>query len=110
MPGSDGTGPMVYGPMTGGRRGRSAGEVGWAPPVGGFGRGACYGRGGGGGRGYRNQYYATGLTGWQRAAQAEAVPPQTAAVQPEAESLARVESALADVREWLERLEAAGQA
>jgi hypothetical protein len=30
---------------------------------GGFGRGG----GGGGGRGRRNQFYATGLTGWQRA-------------------------------------------
>jgi hypothetical protein len=33
----------------------------------GDGRGMGHGRGGRGGRGYRNQYYATGLTGWQRA-------------------------------------------
>jgi hypothetical protein len=30
----------------------------------GYGHGMGYGRGG---RGFRNQYYATGLTGWQRA-------------------------------------------
>jgi hypothetical protein len=29
------------------------------------------GRGRGGGRGWRNQYRASGLTGWERAAQAE---------------------------------------
>lgn len=52
--------------MAGGRRGQCVGAAG-APPAG---RGMGYGRGGRGGRsgrGYRNQYYATGLTGWQRA-------------------------------------------
>ena len=53
MPGRDGTGPMGYGPMTGGRRG-FCGDAAAFP-------------GRGGGRGRRNQFYATGLTGWQRA-------------------------------------------
>ena len=62
MPGYDGTGPRGTGPMTGGGRGYCA------VPAGGFaGRprmGRAFGRGGG--RGWRNRYYATGLTGWQR--------------------------------------------
>ena len=67
MPGGDRTGPMGMGPMTG----RAAGCcVGNQVPEhvstpGGGGRG--FG-GGGGGRGRRNRFYATGLTGWQRAA------------------------------------------
>jgi len=71
MPGLDETGPMGNGPMTGGRRGRCVG-VADAPPGSrgmGYGRALCDGRGmgfGRGGRGYRNQYYATGFTGWQR--------------------------------------------
>lgn len=52
-------------------------------PMTGRGRGYCGGqggpgarRGGGrGGRGYRHQFYATGLTGWQRAAREVAEPP-----------------------------------
>lgn len=69
MPGGDGTGPAGMGPMTGRAAGYCAGY-----PVPGFmnsffGRGYGYGRGrGGGGWGRRNWYYATGLTGWQRAA------------------------------------------
>jgi hypothetical protein len=55
--------------MTGGRRGRCAGDstisFGAQDASRGGGR---LGRGGGRGhRGHRNQYYATGLTGWQRA-------------------------------------------
>ncbi|HUS46720.1 MAG TPA: DUF5320 domain-containing protein [Phycisphaerae bacterium] len=70
MPGGDGTGPMGAGPMTGRAAGYCAGY-----PVPGFmnlrgGRGfGFWGRGGrGGGRGRRNWFYATGLTGWQRGA------------------------------------------
>jgi len=72
MPGFDGgTGPQGMGPMTGGGRGFCA-----APATGvrrflrgrrffGFGRGFFgRGRGGGGGRGYRNRFYATGVPGW----------------------------------------------
>jgi hypothetical protein len=64
MPGRDRTGPLGFGPRTG----RAAGYCarypapGYMNPT--FGRG--FGRGGG--RGRRNRYYATGLTGWQRAA------------------------------------------
>jgi hypothetical protein len=62
--------------MTGRGAGYCAGYAtpGYANPVvGGFG----FGRGGGRGRGgwgRRNQYYATGLTGWQRAGYPAAVP------------------------------------
>lgn len=67
MPGGDRTGPAGMGPMTG----RAAGYcTGFAVP--GFmnapgGRG-FWGRGGGRGPGRRNWFFATGLTGWQRAA------------------------------------------
>jgi len=71
MPRGDGTGPMGLGPMTGRAAGFCAGYSvpGYANPVFGrgyFGRGRGY-FGRGGGRGRRNWYYATGLTGWQRA-------------------------------------------
>lgn len=62
MPFGDRTGPRGFGPMTGRRAGFCAG---YAVPGYAFGPGwACRG---GGGRGRRNLYYATGLTGWQRA-------------------------------------------
>jgi len=75
MPGGDRTGPMGMGPMTGRGAGYCAGFA--VPgfvnrPFGGFfGRpfGGFFGRGrgaGGGGRGWRNMYYATGLPGWAR--------------------------------------------
>ena len=54
--------------MTGRAAGYCAGYAvpGYANPVGGQ---APWRRGrGGGGRGWRNRFYATGLTGWQRAA------------------------------------------
>ncbi len=66
MPRGDGTGPMGMGPMTGRAAGFCAGGG-----VAGFassGQGLGFGRGRGGGRGRRNMFYATGLTGWQRAA------------------------------------------
>jgi hypothetical protein len=72
MPGGDGTGPGGMGPMTGRAAGYCAGYPmpGYMNPV--FGRGYGFGRGfgfgRGGGRGRRNRFYATGLTGWQRAA------------------------------------------
>ena len=75
MPGGDGTGPAGMGPMTGRAAGYCAGYAvpGYMNPT--FGRGigggGFWGRGGGrgGGRGRRNWYNATGMTGWQRAAQ-----------------------------------------
>jgi len=66
MPGGDGTGPGGMGPMTGRAAGYCAGYPvpGFMNPIPGRGFGG-WGRGGGWGR--RNWFYATGLTGWQRA-------------------------------------------
>lgn len=66
MPGGDGTGPMGMGPMTGRGAGYCAGYAmpGTMNPIGGRG---FRGWGRGGGRGRRNRFHATGLTGWQRA-------------------------------------------
>lgn len=69
MPRGDGTGPAGMGPMTGRAAGYCAGYAvpGYTNPVSGrgfWGRG----RGGRGGLGWRNQFYATGLPGWQRTA------------------------------------------
>jgi hypothetical protein len=70
-------------------------------------RGFCTGAapypGRGGGRGWRNQFYAAGLTGWQRDAQASAPAADAADASPGL--FARLESMLADVIERLERLE-----
>jgi len=65
MPGGDGTGPMGMGPMTGRAAGYCAGFAvpGSMTSPGGQGFGGRRG-----GRGRRNWFYATGLTGWQRAA------------------------------------------
>ena len=70
MPRGDRSGPQGFGPMTGRAAGFCTGNSvpGYMNPVPGrAGIGAGQGFGGGG-RGWRNQYYATGLTGWQRAA------------------------------------------
>jgi len=69
MPGGDGTGPAGLGPMTGRAAGYCAGYPvpGYMNPVGGRGFWG-WGRRRGGGWGWRNQFYATGLTGWQRGA------------------------------------------
>jgi hypothetical protein len=75
MPGFDRTGPLGRGPMTGGRHGlcaRPSPEDDFTLASecrGGYGMGRGCGRGarrGGGGRGHRNEYYATGLHGWER--------------------------------------------
>lgn len=67
MPRGDGTGPSGMGPMTGRAAGYCAGQgaPGFMNPI--PGRGFGGGGRGGGGRGRRNQFYATGLYGWQRA-------------------------------------------
>ncbi len=67
MPSGDRTGPAGMGPMTGRAAGYCAGYPvpGYMNPVPG---GGFWGWGRGGGRGWRNWFYATGLTGWQRAA------------------------------------------
>lgn len=66
MPRGDGTGPAGLGPMTGRNAGFCAGYQvpGFINAIGGRG---FSGRGRGGGRGYRNRFYATGLPGWARA-------------------------------------------
>lgn len=65
MPGGDGTGPWGAGPMTGRAAGYCAGYPvpGFMNPAGGRGMGR-WPRGGGGRRGRRNRYYATGVPGW----------------------------------------------
>jgi hypothetical protein len=67
MPRGDGTGPMGQGSMTGRAAGLCAGygTPGSMNPA--FGRGirSCV-TGFGGGRGWRNMYYSTGLPGWAR--------------------------------------------
>jgi hypothetical protein len=75
MPRGDRTGPLGFGPMTGRAAGYCAGfgMPGFVNPAPGLAMGARFGRGGrfwgrGGGRGWRNMFYATGLTGMQRAA------------------------------------------
>jgi hypothetical protein len=118
MPGGDRTGPMGMGPMTGRAAGRCAGSAtpGFVNAPGGRGFG---GRGGGRGRGRRNRFFATGLTGWQRAATGwpawtsaapQGVPPapETADQEQQTEILKRqadyLASALADVNKRLEEL------
>jgi len=73
MPRGDGTGPLGLGPVTG----RGAGSCPWfgtpdyanTPPAYGFGMGFGRGRGfWGGGRGWRNRFYATGFPGLVRPA------------------------------------------
>jgi len=64
MPGFDGTGPRGQGAMTGGGRGYCVVNLSDTGVRQGVGRG-FFGRGGG--RGYRNCFYATGLPGWMRA-------------------------------------------
>lgn len=121
MPGGDGTGPVGMGPMTGRAAGYCAGY-----PVPGYmnglpGRG-FRGWGGRGGRGRRNWFYATGLTGWQRAAAGwpvlGAAPPVGPSAAPltepqQAEMLKaqvqQYEDMLADLRRRIADLEAKAQ-
>ena len=67
MPGGDRTGPLGQGPQTGRAAGYCAGYdmPGYMNPVPGYGR-SRGGGWGGGGRGWRHRFYATGLFGWQR--------------------------------------------
>lgn len=114
MPRGDGTGPMGAGPMTGRSAGFCAGYdmPGYANPAPGFGRGFGGGFGRGfGGRGFRNRFWATGLTGRQRMATGPVGPapqPQPTdevqALRTQAENL---EQALRDVRRRLDELQPA---
>lgn len=119
MPRGDRTGPMGQGPMTGRRAGFCAGyeSPGFTNPVPGYGRGMGYGRGfgygrgmgygrGGGGWGWRNRFYATGVPGGY----ASPVPPaypvdkdQELAMLKNEESDLR--GALDDIRKRIEELE-----
>ena len=85
MPGGDGRGPMGRGAMTGWGRG-PCGEQDGAPFARGGNReqGQGFGRGvGGGGRGWRNRFWATGIPGRMRGA---AVPPAFAGAEPKVET------------------------
>lgn len=78
MPRGDRTGPMGAGPMTGRRAGYCSGYnmPGFAnPAMSPFGMGFGYR---GGGRGWRNMFYATGLPGWQRFGYEAPTPQQEA--------------------------------
>ena len=118
MPRGDRSGPTGAGPMTGRGLGYCAGypEPGYTAEGYGMGRGpAGFGRRGGGGRGWRHRYYATGLPRWARGA-APAYPQpygyddppapgpreQSAALKSQVEYL---ESALEEARARLAELE-----
>jgi hypothetical protein len=68
MPGGDGSGPRGEGPLTGRAMGRCAGydQGGHATAPGRGGGVSFFGRRCGGGRGFRNMYYETGLPYWRR--------------------------------------------
>jgi len=123
MPGGDGTGPLGMGPMTGRAAGFCAGYrmPGYTNPIPGQGFGMGFGsgrgfRGCGGGRGRRNMFYATGLTGWQRAAGVQYGTPYAAPYatvptkEQELEALKGqaeyFENAMGDIRKRLQELEA----
>lgn len=113
MPFGDGTGPTGVGPMTGRGAGFCAGYA--VPGRDNFAPGRACRRPGA--RGWRNRYYATGLTGWQRTGagwgQAGIFPPdpartelELATLEAQAENLART---LEVMREQIRTLEAQEQ-
>lgn len=118
MPRGDGTGPAGMGPMTGRAAGFCAGfgAPGYANRWAGCGFGMGFGRGRargsrlfGGGRGWRNWFYATGLPHWMRGSAAPQPDPdverqvlrnQTQALQ---EQLDSVQRRLAEIDAGTER-------
>ena len=106
MPFGDRTGPLGQGPKSGSRAGlcSGSGAPGFLSQGGGCG---SFGGGRGGGRGRRNRFHATGLTGWQRAADTDAGPGReqglVALLKSQAE---RLEAALAAIRKRIQGLEA----
>ncbi|MGC8642060.1 MAG: DUF5320 domain-containing protein [Isosphaeraceae bacterium] len=125
MPRGNGTGPMGMGPMTGRGAGYCAGSgtPGYANPGSepglamGLGRGRGAGRRGfgGGGRGWRNMFRATGLPGWMRSGGSPApaetpTPPQKPSPESEKQSLqnqiAALQSELALIKNRLAETEA----
>jgi len=102
MPGGDRTGPAGLGPMTGRGAGFCAG-YGVPGYINGPGRG-YWGRGrGGGGRGWRNWFYATGLPGWARASAWGAAQPVESSPGAEAEALKREQEYLKQDLEDIEK-------
>ncbi|MFW6189454.1 MAG: DUF5320 domain-containing protein [Planctomycetota bacterium] len=114
MPGGDGTGPMGMGPMTGRAAGYCAGYgvPGYMNPGP---RGGRFAGRGGGGRGWRNRYYATGMPGWARAARGMpawgGVAPGAPAASPQDEAAMLKEQAefmeqqLRDIRSRIDELQ-----
>jgi Family of unknown function (DUF5320) len=117
MPFGDRTGPFGAGPRTG----RGAGFCGGFGVPGSLNAGLgsrFWGRGRGGGRGWRNWFPASGLTGWQRAAGwlgwflPEGVPPEYAGPGREQElnalknQASHFENTLQDIRKRIDHLEA----
>jgi len=100
MPRGDRTGPAGAGPMTGRGLGLCGGYA--APEFTQGGAALRYGWGGGG-RGWRHWYHATGLPGWARFGGAAASPEQ------EKEALKgqakRLEDELAEIRRRIEEAE-----
>ncbi len=103
MPGGDRRGPMGRGPGTGRGLGRCAGadQPGAAVREGGFGMGR--GWRGGGRRGFRHRFWATGVPGWTRVDEAESETAPGEARETETESLRREVEML---REEIARFEA----
>jgi hypothetical protein len=111
MPFGDRTGPLGQGPGTG----RGAGFCGGFSAPGFMNPAPRQGFGGrGGGRGWRNWFHATGLSGWQRAAgwpaanagQQEAASTSALEIQALKSQTASLESALEAIRKRLDGLEA----
>lgn len=113
MPGGNGTGPLGMGPMTGRVAGYCAGYgmPGYTNPIPGRG----FGMGRGGGRGWRNRFYATGVPGWAAGAGmpygAPYAMPYVSAPTKEQEldmlkgQAEQFETALGDIRKRLHELE-----
>ena len=106
MPGGNGMGPMGMGPMTGRGAGYCAGYG--APGYANAGMGRGFGRGGGG-RGWRHWFHATGLTGWQRGGMTGWRPPAAPSDQQQAQVLGgqieQMEQALEQMRARLKELD-----
>lgn len=107
MPYGDGKGPAGMGPMTGRGAGFCAGYAvpGYANPR--FGR--SFGSRGGGGRGWRHCFYATGLPGWVRGRWSGVAAPPSLTPEDQLEVLKREaefhDRALAEIRRRIEELE-----
>jgi len=103
MPRGDRTGPRYAGPMTGRRAGYCVGYSvpGFSNPIP-FGAGFGVGRGGGG-RGYRNWYCATGLPGWVRFG--GAYPPPVAQAQTQEAELGILRAQATALHTQLEEIE-----